>query len=97
VSTLRSVLFFIYTIPRRLAILLVRFYQYVLKPMMAMFGGRCRFYPTCSNYAIGALKRHGLIKAIPMIVWRLLRCQPWGGMGHDPVPNSWDDFIHPKR
>lgn len=46
----------------------------------------CRFTPTCSQYAVEALKKHGLIKGLWLTVRRLLRCHPWGGSGYDPVP-----------
>lgn len=50
--------------------------------------GSCRFHPTCSAYAIQALQQHGLIPAIILIVWRIVRCHPWGQCGYDPVPSS---------
>ena len=46
----------------------------------------CRYQPSCSAYAITALSRHGVIKGGWMATKRLLRCHPWGGHGHDPVP-----------
>lgn len=46
----------------------------------------CRFTPTCSEYAVQALKKYGLIKGGYLTVKRLLRCHPWGGSGYDPVP-----------
>ncbi|MBO5710081.1 MAG: membrane protein insertion efficiency factor YidD [Rikenellaceae bacterium] len=46
----------------------------------------CRFTPTCSRYAIEALKKHGLLKGSWLTIRRLLRCHPWGGSGYDPVP-----------
>ena len=45
-----------------------------------------RFTPTCSEYARQALKKHGPIKGLALAVWRILRCNPWGGSGYDPVP-----------
>ena len=63
---------------------LIRFYQdYISK----LKGPSCRFYPTCSQYAIEALRRHGAIKGGWLATKRLLRCHPWGGHGHDPVPD----------
>ncbi len=63
---------------------LIRVYQYVLSPFM---GKACRFVPTCSCYAHEALERHG-IRAVPMIIWRIMRCNPFTGRAieHDPVP-----------
>lgn len=46
----------------------------------------CRHMPTCSGYAIGAIRTHGPILGFLLTLWRLLRCHPWGGMGYDPVP-----------
>jgi len=48
---------------------------------------RCRFYPSCSAYAIEALERHGAARGSFLAARRLLRCHPWGGSGIDPVPN----------
>jgi len=46
----------------------------------------CRFFPTCSEYAIGALARHGLVRGLGLMIWRLLRCHPYHPGGLDPVP-----------
>jgi len=70
-------------IAARILILGVRGYQVVLGPVM---GGQCRFTPSCSHYAIEAFTRHGARRGLRLTVRRLLRCQPWGGCGHDPVP-----------
>ncbi len=64
-------------------ILLVRFYQLCISPLKPPC---CRFTPTCSQYAIEALRKHGPIKGLYLTVRRLLRCHPWGGSGYDPVP-----------
>ena len=68
---------------RTLLILLVRAYQVTLSPL---FSGCCRFEPSCSNYMIEALKRHGVFKGLYLGIRRLLRCHPFGGSGYDPVP-----------
>ena len=62
---------------------LVRFYQVCISPMKPAC---CRFTPTCSAYAIEALRKHGPIKGLWLAIWRVLRCNPWGGSGYDPVP-----------
>ena len=62
---------------------LLEIYRLVLSPVLPM---SCRFEPSCSNYAIQALDRHGPIGGIGLALWRVLRCQPWGGCGLDPVP-----------
>jgi hypothetical protein len=64
-------------------LVLIRFYQLLLSPFL---GGSCRFYPTCSHYAVDALKTHDLATAIILIVKRLLKCHPFGNFGDDPVP-----------
>ncbi len=65
------------------AIRMVRVYQVVLSPVL---GGRCRFAPSCSHYAIEAYERHGALRGTWLTLRRLLRCHPWGGSGFDPVP-----------
>ncbi|PWL59754.1 MAG: membrane protein insertion efficiency factor YidD [Bacteroidales bacterium] len=64
-------------------ILLVRFYQLVISPMLPP---SCRYVPTCSQYTIEALRKHGPVKGLWLAVKRILRCHPWGGSGYDPVP-----------
>ena len=68
---------------RTILILLVRAYQVTLGPL---FSGCCRFEPSCSNYMIEALQRHGVFKGLYLGIRRLLRCHPFGGSGYDPVP-----------
>ncbi len=63
--------------------LLVRGYQITFGSIMPPV---CRYQPTCSNYAMDALRVHGAVKGSALTVWRLCRCNPWGGMGYDPVP-----------
>ena len=62
---------------------LIQFYRLFISPML---GPRCRFYPSCSVYALEALEQHSLGYALWLIIKRLGRCQPWGGSGYDPVP-----------
>ncbi len=64
-------------------ILPVRFYQLVISPMLPP---SCRYVPTCSQYTIEALRKHGPVKGLWLAVKRILRCHPWGGSGYDPVP-----------
>mgnify|MGYP002860779486 FL=1 len=66
-----------------LPIKLIRLYQIFLSPYM---GRECRYTPTCSNYAIEALRKHGLLRGSWLAIRRILRCAPWGGSGYDPVP-----------
>ncbi|NKB46722.1 MAG: membrane protein insertion efficiency factor YidD [Legionellales bacterium] len=62
---------------------LIKAYQYGLRPFV---GSHCRFYPTCSSYAVEALQQHGVCKGLWFICQRLLRCHPWCAGGIDPVP-----------
>lgn len=64
-------------------ILLVQFYRYGISPFTPP---TCRFTPTCSQYAIEALRKHGPLKGLWLTLRRLARCHPWGGSGYDPVP-----------
>jgi putative membrane protein insertion efficiency factor len=61
----------------------VRLYQLLLSPVLPP---RCRYLPTCSDYALEALARHGAWHGSWLALGRLLRCHPWGGSGYDPVP-----------
>jgi putative membrane protein insertion efficiency factor len=68
---------------RRLTTLPIRFYRRFLSPLKPPM---CRFSPTCSQYAIEAIERHGVLRGGGYSVWRLLRCHPFCRGGHDPVP-----------
>ena len=61
----------------------IRFYRAFISPLTPP---SCRFTPTCSQYAIEALRKHGPFRGLALAVWRILRCNPWGGSGYDPVP-----------
>ncbi|RLK50464.1 hypothetical protein DFR31_0364 [Alkalispirillum mobile] len=73
---------------------IVRFYQYVISPMI---GPRCRYWPTCSAYAVEALQLHGPFRGGWLALRRFLRCHPWGGHGVDPVPGSEGRTTGPCR
>ena len=64
-------------------IFLVKIYQSIISPL---FPPTCRYKPTCSEYAIQSLKKHGLIKGVYLSIKRLVNCHPWGGSGYDPIP-----------
>jgi hypothetical protein len=64
-------------------LLLLRMYQLCVSPFL---GQNCRFYPTCSNYAIEAIRKHGTLKGCILAARRLGRCHPWHPGGVDPVP-----------
>ncbi|MCP5372168.1 MAG: membrane protein insertion efficiency factor YidD [Hyphomicrobiales bacterium] len=63
----------------------IRGYQLLISPMLP---GSCRYQPTCSQYALEAVARHGALAGTWLAVKRLARCHPWGGWGYDPVPGG---------
>jgi hypothetical protein len=67
----------------KILIAFIRVYQYTLSPLL---GQRCRYYPSCSSYAVGALREHGALRGLGLATWRLLRCNPFSNGGYDPVP-----------
>jgi hypothetical protein len=67
----------------RILIGLIRLYQYLLSPLL---GDRCRYHPTCSDYACEAIRTHGPLRGMGLVGRRLLRCHPWAAGGWDPVP-----------
>ena len=77
VRVIRQVLVLVLTLP-------IRAYQLVLSPLL---GPRCRFYPSCSSYALEAIRTHGPLKGTWLAGRRLLRCHPWNPGGVDPVPD----------
>jgi len=68
---------------KTLFICLIRLYQLCISPLI---GETCRFTPSCSHYAVEALKKHGFWKGSWLMIKRLLRCNPWSNGGKDPVP-----------
>lgn len=66
-----------------LLLLPIYFYKGAISPLTPP---SCRFTPSCSTYAVEALRRHGPVKGLYLAIHRILRCHPWGGSGYDPVP-----------
>ena len=64
-------------------LIIIKIYQTLISPLLP---STCRFSPTCSEYSKQSLIKHGLIKGIILSVKRILKCNPWGGNGYDPVP-----------
>jgi uncharacterized protein len=74
---------FLATLLRALLIGLVKAYQLILRPIL---GNNCRFTPSCSDYALEAIRRHGAVRGGYLAGRRILRCHPWHRGGSDPVP-----------
>jgi putative membrane protein insertion efficiency factor len=68
---------------RSVFVLLIRGYQLAISPL---FPASCRYYPTCSAYALEALERHGVLRGMQLTIGRILRCHPFRPGGYDPVP-----------
>jgi putative membrane protein insertion efficiency factor len=73
-------------------VFLLRIYQIHVSPA---FPPTCRFYPSCSQYAVEALHTHGVLRGIGLTTWRLMRCHPWHPGGDDPVPPRCHDRPSP--
>jgi putative membrane protein insertion efficiency factor len=68
--------------PRRLLVLIVRVYQRIVSPML---GQRCKYHPSCSEYAAQAIGTFGVLRGLVLAGWRLMRCNPFSHGGYDPV------------
>ncbi len=73
------------SLARSIAILPIRAWQLVVSPLL---GPRCRYYPSCSEYAVGAVRRYGILRGLVLAGWRLLRCNPWSHGGVDFVEDQ---------
>jgi putative membrane protein insertion efficiency factor len=78
-----DVFVFIMLVPRNVCVAILRGYRAVISPL---YGDVCRYYPSCSAYALGAIQQHGLVKGVGLGVWRIARCHPWAKGGVDDVP-----------
>ena len=78
----------------KILIAFVKVYQYTISPLL---GPRCRYYPSCSNYAVEALREHGAVRGLGLATWRLLRCNPFSNGGYDPVPPRHKGCEHEHR
>jgi hypothetical protein len=74
----------LWTLARWPVLVLIRIYQMTFSRTIPP--GSCRFYPTCSHYGYQAIYKHGVLKGIPLSIWRVLRCNPFNKGGFDPVP-----------
>jgi putative membrane protein insertion efficiency factor len=71
--------------PQRLLIAPIRAWQRLVSPA---FGERCKYYPSCSEYAAQAIESYGILRGLVLAGWRLLRCNPWSHGGVDPVDSQ---------
>ena len=78
-------------VPALTLIGMIRAYQSVISPMT---GPTCKYYPSCSQYALTAVQRHGALRGTGLALWRLLRCNPWSLGGVDDVPPARDAHTH---
>ena len=89
---LPAVVRFIWHLPRNILIIVLKLYRRVVSPT---YGQVCRFFPSCSAYALEAVTVHGAVKGSWFAVRRIVRCHPWNSGGLDPVPSpanvDWDD------
>ncbi len=69
----------------KIAIRAIKFYQLIFSRWL---GGHCKFVPSCSNYGLEAFQRHNFFRAMALVLWRILRCNPFVRGGYDPVPGS---------
>lgn len=101
-NILRGILEIFRLLLQGVLLILLTLYRYLISPALHMLapGSGCRYQPSCSEYAVEAVKRHGPFAGFWMAVKRLSRCHPWGGHGYDPVPESCsctsgEDHQHP--
>jgi len=70
---------------REIVIAPIRVYQRVISPLLPR---RCKYHPTCSAYAVDAVREYGILRGLVLAGWRLLRCNPWSHGGYDPVESQ---------
>ena len=77
--------FILVRIFNKIFIFLIRFYKYFISPML---GGNCRYFPSCSEYAINIINEYGIFYGVPYIIKRISKCHPFGSYGYDPIPKK---------
>jgi putative membrane protein insertion efficiency factor len=87
----RDLAWFVWLLPRNAGIVLIRAYRAVVSPL---YGDVCRYYPSCSHYALQAIQQHGVVKGVGLGTWRILRCNPWSEGGVDDVPAPRQQQYH---
>ncbi len=76
---------------RRLMLFLINIYRWFLSPLL---GSNCRYYPSCSHYAQGAIQTHGALRGTWLAAKRIGRCHPWADGGYDPVPDTDEQAVN---
>tara|TARA_B100000427_G_scaffold224874_1_gene188530 strand:+ start:523 stop:765 length:243 start_codon:yes stop_codon:yes gene_type:complete len=66
-------------------VLFIKLYQILISPIL---GQNCRYLPTCSEYTVQSIQKHGIIKGLELSIKRISKCHPWGSHGYDPVPKK---------
>lgn len=82
---MRRVVQFLVLLPRNVCVAILRAYRATISPL---YGDVCRYYPSCSQYALTAIQKHGAVKGIALGVWRIARCHPWAAGGIDDVAEA---------
>jgi uncharacterized protein len=82
---------FLVLLPRNVCVVILRAYRAVISPL---YGQVCRYYPSCSAYALEAIQRHGVVRGIWLGSRRIARCHPWAAGGVDDVPGHFDPPRH---
>lgn len=80
---MKKALTFLLLLPRNVCIAILRVYRFVISPL---YGDVCRYYPSCSHYALQAIQQHGVVKGVWLGSLRIGRCHPWAAGGVDDVP-----------
>ena len=78
-------------VPRTILLFVIHAYRWTVSPMLVFLfgpGGGCRFTPSCSQYAMDAIRSQGALTGVWLAVKRICRCHPWGGCGHEPAPGK---------
>lgn len=91
---MRKILAQIWLLPRNLGVALLVAYRTVISPL---YGDVCRYYPSCSRYALEAVQHRGIVVGVALAARRLARCHPWAAGGVDDVPLRDHDHVHVTR
>lgn len=79
---------------KKIFVIPIKLYKKLISPLLP---AQCKYYPSCSTYALQAIERFGIIRGTILGAWRILRCNPWSLGGIDPVPEKFDLFYYKKN